>query len=130
MELLITSTTTIRELKHQFSQYFPLLKLEFFADEHRQGQSSSLSLKLADEVAVGQVSDASPGTFGFDAHTTVAAFEQGLRNEFELSVQVYRRSGSIWLETIQTDNLTLEKQQQMAGDASRPMQFNIYTLFL
>lgn len=60
----------------------------------------------------------------------VAAFEQRLQEEHGLSVQVFRKSGEFWLETIQTDNLSLERQNEMGKAAGASLRFNIHALFL
>lgn len=131
MKLILTPATSIGDLKKQFAACFPNLKLEFFEEEHRQGQSSNMNKRLVNDTLLSLITDiATLKHFQFEPTTTVAEFEQGLQNEFELSVQVFRRSGNVWLETIQTDNLTLEKQNLMASESARPIQFNIYTLFL
>ncbi len=131
MKLILTPSTTIGDLKKQFASCFPNLRLEFFNEEHRQGQSSSMNKKLVNDTSLSLISGITAQKyFQFEPTATVAEFEQGLQNEFDLSVQVFRRSGNVWLETIQTDSLTLEKQNAMASESARPIHFNIYTLFL
>jgi hypothetical protein len=131
MELTLTKKTKIKEVKKQFAALFPFLKLEFFRHRHGQGESSILAHMFPESTPLSNVSDVmKEGTFAFDPATTVAAFEQQLQNEHSLPVQVFRKAGNLWLETVQTDNLTLARQNSMGEDSSRPVQFNRYTLFL
>jgi hypothetical protein len=43
---------------------------------------------------------------------TVADLEFRLEKEYGLHIQVFRKSGNIWLETTATDNWTLDRQNQ------------------
>lgn len=47
---------------------------------------------------------------------TVSELEQHFADVYGLSVQVFRKSGEVWLETTTTDNWSLEKQNQEAID--------------
>jgi hypothetical protein len=44
--------------------------------------------------------------------TLVSDLEHQFENDFGLYVQVFRKSGRIWLETTATDNWTLEQQNE------------------
>ena len=70
-----------------------------------------------------------PGMIKINSMDTVQELEQRFQKKFDLSVQVYRRMGDIYLETAQTDSLSLEKQNNMGHVAARPA-FNVHTLFL
>ena len=65
-----------------------------------------------------------------DPSMTVAAFEQKMQNEYGLPVQVFRKSGDVWLETVQTDHFSLAKQNEMGEETAKKQRFNINTLFL
>src|SRR5215204_1318195 len=126
MELKLFRKTTIRELKKQFSKNFPFLKLEFFYQPHNKQEGSALRQKIADHVLLSTVSKRlQKSFFTFHASITVAEFEQGLQQEFGLPVQVFRKADHIWIETIQTDKLSLEKQNSMGEASCKPFYFNI-----
>ena len=131
MKLVLAKNNKIKEVKTQFSRYFPHLKLEFFDRQHGPGEGSTFDRKLGDSTVLAAIAPpAAPLVFEFSPSTTVAEFEQRMQQEQGLPVQVFRKAGSIWLETVQTDNLSLEKQNEMGQRASRPASFNVYTLFL
>jgi hypothetical protein len=56
--------------------------------------------------------------------------EKEFQSKHGLTVQVLRKSEVVWLETRQTDNLTLDQQNAIGAEASRPIRVNRYTLFL
>ena len=131
MELKLFRNTTIRELKKQFSKNFSFLKLEFFFKKHRKEEGSAIQQKIADDTCLSDLSFVfREGLFYFTKSTAVNEFEQRLQKEFGLPVQVFRRSGDLWLETTRTDNLSLQKQNSMGEATCRPIRVNLATLFL
>lgn len=131
MKLQFHETTTLRDLKDQFQTLFPCLKLEFFREDHEKGKGSRLQDRLPDEVRVSDLNeDLGEGLFFFTPEFTVSYFEQAMQNEFGLPVQVFRKSGNVWLETIHTDHLSLKKQNLMAEASGKPVRMNFYSLFL
>lgn len=113
MKLRIDDSITIEQLKDQFSTAFPYLKLEFFKKPHGSG-SSSAKMDILDHRTV--LADArtnhSEGELFFSESTTVEQLESSFQSVFGISVQVYRRSGKVWLQTINTDSWTLDEQNE------------------
>jgi hypothetical protein len=131
MELHLNRDTKIREVKNQFAALFPFLKLEFFRYQHGKGESSVLADKVPDNTLLREAApQLKSGNFVFLPTDAVADIEQRLQQEYGLPVQVFRKAGNLWLETVQTDNLSLEKQNSMGEDSAKPVRFNLYTLFL
>ncbi|MBB1284031.1 hypothetical protein HRH25_06570 [Flavisolibacter sp. BT320] len=131
MQLSISKKTTVKEVKDQFSTLFPFLKLAFFLQKHDEGEHSDPALQLSDNAILsGQLQTLTEGDFHFSPELSVGAFEQRLQQEHGLPVQVFRRSGKVWLETVQTDHLSLTQQNEKGKEASLPVRFNRYTLFL
>jgi len=50
---------------------------------------------------------------------TVCKLEQNFRDVYGLSVQIFRRSGKVWLETTVTDGWTLQEQNSQGEDLSK-----------
>ena len=131
MQISINKKNKIRDVKEQFARLFPYLKLEFFLLRHGAGEPSTLEQKISDhEYFTDQLQTVTTGVFTFTPTISVALFEQRLQNEHGIPVQVFRKSGNIWLETVQTDKLSLEQQNKLGREASNPIRFNINTLFL
>ncbi|HEY1021869.1 MAG TPA: hypothetical protein VGE06_06125, partial [Flavisolibacter sp.] len=121
---------TIKDLKQQFSRYFPYLRLAFYKDEAELKNGSTQHSSMSDEVCLSEIKTLKKeGFFQLDA-ATVAAFEKKMQEEFGLLIKIYRKAGVMWLKTTGTDNLSLEKQNKMGEVASRPFTFNLNNLFL
>ena len=131
MEIKLLRNVTIRELKKVFAKKFPFLKLEFFKEPHQAAEGSGNRLKISEQSFLSEISSMrKEGVFSFKPSVTVAEFEQGIQKEFGLPVQVFRRSGDVWIETIQTDDVSLAKQNSMGETSSKPIRFNINALML
>lgn len=131
MELKITRETRILDLKKQFAQLFPYLKLEFFKKEQKVEQGPATEKRFSDATVLGQTGRLrKEGYFVFTPVTTVNHFEQKLQNEYGLPVHVFRKTGNVWIETGQTDSLSLNKQNAMGKTGSKPFSFNQNSLFL
>ncbi|HTA81877.1 MAG TPA: hypothetical protein VK783_03020, partial [Bacteroidia bacterium] len=50
----------------------------------------------------------------------VVDLEQGIRDTFGLSIQVFRKSGNAWLETTTTVDWTLDEQNRIGEEMSKP----------
>jgi hypothetical protein len=131
MELKLFWQMPIKEVKKQFAKNFPYLKIDFFWQKHHSAEGSSLQQKVDEKLALSAIRiTKKEGVFSYKPQESVADFEQRLQNEFGLSVQVFRKASDVWIETIQTDSLSLEKQNKMGETSSKPMPFNLNSLFL
>lgn len=110
-QLLISPERLISDVQKDFNQEFPYLKLEFFDtrsfNRATQGGKHLLpqNQKLGD--AFRQIQQ---GAIDIPHSMKVSELENIFRSQFNLAVQVYRRSGNLWLETTMTDNWTLGQQ--------------------
>lgn len=131
MRFSLNKRTKAIELKKQFRNRFPFLKIEIFCDRQCATQGSAPEQMLKDEVIL---SEALPqyreGEFIFTPAVTVASFEQQLQVNHGLTVKVFRRTGSTWLKTSCTGHLTLKRQHEMGEETLQPVHFNTNTLFL
>lgn len=101
----------LKDLKTEFQGFFPYLKLEFFRAGHQHGEGSPAKELLSDAITVAAAREGSKqGDLTITPATTVEALEDQFDEEFGLHVQVFRRSGKIWLETSVTDKWTLDRQ--------------------
>jgi hypothetical protein len=130
MELFLSSESTIREINKEFQKRFPFLKLEFYRQRSKTEQYKYWKDKFSGHAMLKETgSKLIPAIIKINPSDTVDELEQRLRNNYGLPVQVLRKSGDIWLETLQTNDFTLEKQNSIG--ATQPKQrYNIHTLFL
>ena len=131
MKLVIKPQAQIKELNKILSKEFPFLKLQFYrslnADTGLSYKAHRVpeNLRLCDVLKI-----VKEGTIEIGAFKTVEEVEKEFQSKHGLTVQVLRKSEVVWLETRQTDNLTLDQQNAIGAEASRPIRVNRYTLFL
>lgn len=131
MELQVYNNTTIREVKEQFSRFFPFLKLEFFIYRHHTGEDSDFNKEVYRGLYLEETSEFfKEGVINFSPSTALVELEQEFQIELGLAAKVFRKSEGSWVDTTQTSHLSLGKQNAMAAAQSKPVKFNRYTLFL
>src|SRR5687767_10421608 len=111
MELVLSFQETVKDVKKQFNNAFPYLKLEFFTEPHVIGQGSHLLKMVPQSTLLCEISGIlCDGEITIDPESTVKELEQTFQQKFGLPVQVFRKQKDIWLETTSTDYLTLKEQ--------------------
>jgi hypothetical protein len=108
MKMIIDRETRLKHIQKVFSDNYPYLKLEFFKYAHKLHEPSpKKEMRLPDEKALVQYNQVE---IDVTDNMTVAELEQLFDNKAGLSMQVFRRSGSVWIETSLTDDWTLGQQ--------------------
>lgn len=111
--LNIEGSQTIKSLQEQFNGIFPFLKLEFFTEPHKAGQLSWKNKMIASSMKLGDLQKIkNTGMIDVNGSSTVGNLENTFEEKYGLYVQVFRKSGNIWLETSATDNWTLDQQNE------------------
>lgn len=113
--ITITPKETLEELKENFSEMFPNLKIEFFKHNHETGGGNAASDLLTDlSSSLEKVSKVNHEfNISLDSHKKVSTLETEL-SDLGVNIQVFRKSGNVWLQTTTTDHWTLAKQNQEA----------------
>ncbi len=112
-EIQIKQDTTIRQLQLTFNKLYPFLKLEFFKEPHKAGKGTARNKMIESNAKLSQIQALkSFGKITLSADITVREMESIFHQKFGLYVQVFRKSGNIWLETSATDNWTLVQQNE------------------
>jgi len=116
MNMTVTKKKRLRELQEDFQQQFPFLKIEFYSVFHKNGEGSDKKKKLDSGLTVGEVCKSSDGekSLTINGSMKVSEFEKIFKDTFGLSVQVFRKSNNLWLQTTITDGWSLSKQNQSA----------------
>jgi hypothetical protein len=112
MIIQIHDRLTIRELSGQFNRHFPFLRLDFFHPDKNGDIRPALRI---DEKSILHVSR-EPFEISIDANDKVEKIERIFREAFGVQVQVFRRSGNIWILTTSTDHLTIGEQNALAKE--------------
>jgi hypothetical protein len=118
MQIRITPTPLISEVQQEFNTRFPFLKLEFFRSRGYQ-QESATNQVVPHTRRIGDCQSAVvDGTIEISENMKVMALEKIFKELFRLNVQVFRRSGNLWLQTTMTDEWTLQNQNEHGKEIS------------
>ncbi|MCE3281564.1 MAG: hypothetical protein K0Q66_301 [Chitinophagaceae bacterium] len=114
MHLQVKEGISLWNLQKQFTDVFPFLKLEFFRSSAGAKKVPSREEILKPGEAGSDLSKAAGAAvdINIDKHMTVASLEEEFRRKAGLGVQVFRKSGNVWIATSLTSDWTLEQQNR------------------
>jgi len=113
MYLTIDDSQKISDIQQEFTKKFPYLRIEFFYTPHLSGKGSRKEDMINSAHIIGKLRNQHlNGSITVNPAMTVTDLEEAFSKKFGLSVQVFRKSGSVWLETIVTDGWTLDEQNK------------------
>ena len=120
----IQKHSTVQNIFDQFNSRFPHLKLQFYKKDHQNNEGSKSEDMVSHQTHLSQISpDLTEKEFYIDSEQSVSDFEQMMKNEFNLNIQVFRKSNDLWLQTTSTDHWSLKKQN---GKGQRStLEYNI-----
>lgn len=119
MTIEITSDRQIEEIQKDFSYVFPYLKIDFFRKGTRYKQNKQRTIGLPAHQTIGSVfKNNRKGQISVTPSMTVRELEKNCDEQFGITVQLYRRSGTLWLETSMTDTWTLQQQNDRGSEIS------------
>ncbi|WP_123847892.1 hypothetical protein [Chitinophaga lutea] len=117
MKILITEESLIMNIQQEFRVLYPHLKLEFFKNPHGTFQGCPPKERLAPDTPIDEIRNIhSAGWIDFGGTVTAGELEQQFSHLLGLSAQVFRKSGTVWLETTAMDNRTLAELERMAAE--------------
>lgn len=112
IKLSIGNQDTIAGISGQFNKHFPYLKIECFKKPHRFGTGSRKKDMYPSSEKIIAIRKIKPTEISFTPSTTVNQLEKLFEKKLGLHIQVFRKSGNIWLETSATDHWTLRQQNE------------------
>lgn len=119
MKLEIKISDNLEAVNSQFMAMFTLLKLEFYRKD-----SKFLKENMLNHNAL--ISEINPNFKGFEfemnVYQSVNEFEADLEDKLGFPVQIFRKSGKLWLQTIATDSWSLFEQQEEALESQRAIE--------
>jgi len=120
MKITINDRRKIFAIQKDFTKVFPYLKLEFFAKPHKVGGGSSKKFMASNSKTLVECRTIhNTGIITVTPQMKVADLEQNFIDVYGLSVQIFRKSGKVWLETTVTDSWTLEEQNRQGEELSK-----------
>ena len=109
----IEKNYTLRQIKELFHHHFPGLKIEFYKNSHGDHQGSPKQAQYSDDLLLSDIlPDFEKAEIFMDNQLTVFEFEKQIEDQLGIPVQVFRKSRELWLQTISTDDWTLETQNR------------------
>lgn len=124
IHLAIFADRTIKEVQEDFTNAFPYLKIEFFRNGEVRKDRYPAQMMIAHNRTLKEawVRKKTEGRFPLSETMSVSDLENTFLDHYGLSVQVFRRSGNLWLETTMTDSWTLRQQNEHGKEISTPFR--------
>jgi hypothetical protein len=123
MQITINDNKKIAAIQEEFNVAFPYLKLEFFSKSHQPGDGSAKKFLKQNNKTLAECRIIhNEGKIKITPKTKVGDLEQQFSTVFGLGVQIFRKSGKVWLETTVTDAWTLEEQNQQGEALSKSVK--------
>lgn len=120
MKIAINDNRKIVAIQEEFNKVFPYLKLEFFSRSHKAGSGSAKKYIESRNLSLGEFRTLhTKKNMTITPDMTVRLVEQGFKEYYGLNIQVFRKSGKVWLETTVTDGWTLEEQNLQGESLSK-----------
>jgi hypothetical protein len=120
MHLEVKGERLISEVQKDFTLSYPFLKIEFFKNGGARKERYAFDKLIPHQLPLKEAwfLNMQEGDLEFGDETTVLELEKEFMGRFALSVQVFRKSGNLWLETTFTDNWTLKRQNDHGREIS------------
>ena len=119
--MIVTDSKTINDIQKEFNDKFSFLKIEFYENAHKAGEGTASSKKADSFKKIAEIrSKHNTGDLSINGHLKVSTLERDFAENFGLNVQVFRKSGSLWLQTTATDDWTLTEQNEHGRRSVRP----------
>ena len=114
MRLAIYGDRVMGDVQKEFASVYPFLKIEFFSQRGNKDAHYTIKrqfphhLKLKEALTWKRME----GMLEISDTTTVADLENTFIADYGLPVELFRKSGNIWLGTTITDKWTLKQQNE------------------
>jgi len=123
MKIAIKDTRTVSDVKHEFNKQYPYLKIEFLNLSDLSKMKFNKPGIYSDERKLGSCRKIhNEGNVHIESNVTVAEMEQEFKNRFGLDVELFRKSGRLWIEANLTSAWTLERQNMEGKELSTKLR--------
>jgi len=125
MKILLHCNRTVEEVREEFSNSFPYLKIIFVSK--KEDPKRGMVLEEIDPAArLIEVSGVvKEGDIDIKSTDTIKDVEQRFEKKYGLPVHIFRKQKGVWLDTDVTDDLTLHEQNTWGREASKPLKIKL-----
>ena len=113
MAFIINDSIRILDIQELFTEMFPFLKIEFYRKGVHAG-NGTIDIKqpnISKDKTLAEVSTISKNShLTVSPEMTVSELESFIMDNYGITVQVFRKSGNVWIKTSLTDSWALEDQ--------------------
>ena len=121
MLLKIHDRLSLEDVQDHFSRSFPSLKIEFYRHPHHWKKGSLLQDQIDPKTEIGDVRKKhDSGVLEIKSTDTTGHVESLFKDVFALNVQIFRKGKNCWIQTITTDNYSLQKQSELSTAETKP----------
>ncbi len=120
MKILINNDVELGSIQKMFNGEFPFLKLCFFKHLPK-GENVYNRLNIVEDAGttVGQISSGfRAGYWHISPEQKTGELEKDCLGNLGLHMQVFRKSGKVWIETSSSDDQTLEEQDRNGREST------------
>lgn len=111
----------IDEIQDKFNECFPYLKLEFYSRPHDWYERSGSEHLIAPGTYIEEIRKThESGILSIKSWDKTGHVEQEFKRMFGLHVQIFRLNKDKWIQTIDSDELTLKEQSDLAKSSQEP----------
>ena len=111
--MIVKDELLIKDLQQTFNNKFPYLKIEFYQKPHSSEKGSPKDEKLDGSLTIALArTKHNTGDLSIHGKQKISTLEQAFQDQYGLSVQVFRKSANLWLQTTKTDHWTLTEANQ------------------
>jgi len=128
-KIIIQPKISLSELKRQFSHQYPYLKLEFFNKSHEfHGGNLAKNMIRNTDVKIEDISKCNASAYAeIKADLQVGKFEIKFQEQFNLGVQVFKKSRGTYIETTRSDDFTFGQLNKAAQEYNEQLSEDLST---
>ena len=105
VKILIENGKALGEIQREFSLHYPFLRIEFFKTVESNGMIRREKLKDEHRLMIKNLLAINIG-----GDCTINDVKKDFLEKANLIIQIYRKSGNVWVETSHTNHWPLEQQ--------------------
>ncbi len=124
MSIVLEDSMNLLAVYEAFNKLFPFLKIEFFEKRSTGAILRRFSNEGQKTLKEFKYIHANGRKIVINPETTVQELDKMFTETYALQLQVFRKSGNIWLETTVTDNWTLQEQNEQGEAITAQMNRN------